>query len=249
MYRVATKRTLGAPMNGDVDKGQRALKDVLRSQPVPNSFPYLVTYEGTDKFINGAGATIRIPNNDLRYGDLLIAVHRECAGAGTYTWPAGWNEIADSTADGSVDTATIAYRSVNFDSNESYLVSPSYSATNSTGVSLCWQFRGAGTPSISSVVAANTASPNPPNLAPGLGSLNFLWIALTTCEGDRRPTTPPTNYTLNSGEQGGGTGAANAFATLSWGMRELNASSQDPGTFTLTGAEDTMTWTLALPPL
>lgn len=245
--RVATRRTFGSPMNGDEDKGQRAVSDALYGESV-KTFPYLVSFRGVDKPIIGAATQIRIPTSDLRYGDILIAVTREAAGSGTWTWPSGWNELADSNADGSVDAVTIAYRSVNFSSDEAAYVAPSYSTSYDRSASVCWQFRNAGTPVCSSVVSANTASPDPPNLAPGLGTLNFLWIALATCEASRAVNSYPTNYTLNQGLQGGGTGLTNAYVTLVWAMRELSASSENPGTFSLTVAEDSMSFTLAIPP-
>jgi hypothetical protein len=245
--RVTTRRSFMSPMNGDEDKGQRAVTDTIRSEGV-RTFPYLVDYRGVDDPHIGFSTFIRLPTSDLRYGDILVAVTRIVAGSGSYTWPSGWNELADSNADGSVDAATIAYRSVNFDSNEAAYVQPSYSAGTERSASVCWQFRNAGTPVVSSVVSANTASPDPPNLAPGLGTLNFLWIALATCEASRAVNSYPTNYTLNQGLQGGGTGLTNAFATLVWAMRELSASSENPGTFSLTVAEDSMSWTIAIPP-
>jgi len=236
-----------SPMNGDEDKGQREVADVLRTQAV-HTFPYLVDYRTTDKHRQGASTSIQIPTNDMRYGDVLLAVHRETAGSGSFTWPTGWNELADSNADGSVDCATIGWRSVSYDSNESNRIALTYSTTNDAAASVCWLFRNAGTPVVSSVVSANTASPDPPNLAPGLGTLNFLWIALATCEASRTVNSYPTNYNLNQGFNGGGVGATNVFATLCYAMRELSASSENPGTFSLSIAEDTMSWTIAIPP-
>ncbi len=245
--RVATRRTLGSPMNGDGDKGQRKLNTVLRTQGV-HGFPYLVDYRTTDKHRQGSIISIQVPTNDLRYGDVLLAVHRETAGSGTFTWPAGWSELADSTADGSVDSATIGWRSVSFDSNETNRIGLSYSATLDAGVGVCWHFRNAGTPVVSSVVSANTAAMDPPNLAPGLGTLNFLWIALATCERNRTSWSYPTNYSLNQGNTGGGVGLTNTFAHLGWAMRELSASSENPGAFSVAEAEDSMSWTIAIPP-
>ena len=242
-----TKRTLASPMNGDPAKGNARLDTILNGEQ-PRTFPFLVAYRTTDKFRQGAGISIQVPTNDLRVGDVLLAVHRETAGAGTFTWPTGWNELADSTADGSVDSATIGYRVVSYDSNETNRIALSYSATLDCAASVCWQFRNAGTPVVSSVVSANTAAMNPPNLAPGLGSLNFLWIALATCERNRTSWSYPTNYSLNQGNFGGGVGLTNTFAHLGWAMRELNASSEDPGAFSVAEAEDSMSWTIAIPP-
>lgn len=245
--RVTTRRLLGAPMNGDVDKGQRALSNVLRDEAV-RPFPYLVDYKETDKFIQGAGNIIRIPVDDLRYGDILIAAVRECAGAGSFTWPTGWTELWDSVADASNDCFSGAWRFVNFDANEGPAVSTSYSGTNDRSICVCWQFRNATTPVSTGVTAATTTTPNPPNNAPGLGTLDFLWMALTSQEGAPTVSSYPTNYTLNQGFARELTGAGTGQAMLGWAMRELNASSEDPGTFTLSNNEDTMTVTIAIPP-
>lgn len=84
-----------------------------------------------------------------------------------------------------------------------------------------------------------TANPNPPSLNPPGGAVDERWIAFAGYTGSNAQTdnddwaTAPTNYTgLRMKSSVGGTGSSNA--SLMAAHRELNASSEDPGTFTLT---------------
>lgn len=224
-----------------------SLKDVLDGRG--GGFPIFLGATTTNWRNTTTQPQIMIPN-DCEVGDILIAILRITGGGSTWTWPAGWSELLDATTDGSPDTVSAAWHRVD-GTETSGRVIPTYAGTADRLPAVALHFRNAGTPVASSVTAATTTTPNPPNLAPGLGTLNFAWVAVATME-DNRPTTPPANYTDGDGDivnnidesAPGGAGAA----TISWGIRLLNASSEDPGAFGAITNSFTMSFTLAVPP-
>lgn len=246
MLRLATRKLTRERPGGLY--ATDALSNVLQGRRA-STFPYLQQVVATD-IRDQTTNKIAIPNDDLRIGDLLIAAQRQTAGGGSFTWPTGWTELADSTADASVDAMTIAYRVVSFDANESYVVIPTYSTTLDRSVGVCWQFRNAGTPQIGSIVSQTTSTPNPPSLTPSGGANNYLWFAFTSHEGAHTITAFPTSYDLYQGSIVGTSPAGgNACASIAWAFRELNASVEDPGTFSYSASEDNMSTTIAIPPL
>lgn len=77
----------------------------------------------------------------------------------------------------------------------------------------------------SAKVNANT--PNPPNLAPGWGSLDILWLAIGVMRDLTANTgvTAPTNYSNLLYNE------TSSLRALAVAERQLNASSENPGTF------------------
>jgi hypothetical protein len=74
-------------------------------------------------------------------------------------------------------------------------------------------------------------NPNPPSLNPtNAGTENILWITGAAAGQDGNPTAPPTNYTHFTKTDPVGSGNRANMATA---RRELNAASEDPGTFSV----------------
>ena len=99
-------------------------------------------------------------------------------------------------------------------------------------------------PVFSTLAEDDNSTPNPPSLTPGFGALDALWIVAVTADGSPVPVTAyPTNYDDNQNDDESSAGRASAmFAT-----RNLNATSDDPETFTLTSADGTQAFTIAVP--
>uniref|UniRef100_UPI003F49A749 hypothetical protein n=1 Tax=Pseudonocardia sp. CA-138482 TaxID=3240023 RepID=UPI003F49A749 len=94
------------------------------------------------------------------------------------------------------------------------------------------------------------ATPNPPALTPTGGAQDYLWIvncSLPTSATGAQPTTAPTNYTnlLISPTSGSGSASIGNLATA-W--RNLNAATEDPGTFSGGTSNLWSAETLAIPP-
>jgi hypothetical protein len=94
---------------------------------------------------------------------------------------------------------------------------------------------------------ATTANPDPPNLAPGLGSLDFAWIAAFGGDGNHTTSGFPTNYSSDQlSKVSAGSAADRCFGASA--IRFLTASSEDPGTFTTDGSDQTIPATVAIQP-
>lgn len=91
---------------------------------------------------------------------------------------------------------------------------------------------------------SSTTTPDPPNLSPGWGELPILWLAL--CGGDAQGPTLisyPDDYPDNQHNATGSNAVRHASAT-----RRLTASSENPGTFSWTSANDIYGITVAVRP-
>jgi hypothetical protein len=103
------------------------------------------------------------------------------------------------------------------------------------------------TPPVASAGARGTsATPNPPPLVPPGGSKDFIWVAVVAYRnGVRTVSSYPSSYVGNqlnphvSNTAGTGIGMA---------TRDLNAASEDPGAFTLSGSSDWIATTIAVYP-
>jgi len=90
-----------------------------------------------------------------------------------------------------------------------------------------------------------TTTPDPPNLIPSFGLKEYLWLAFSTANaGTRTFTGFPSGY-VNTGSITTSHGAAQAMA---WAFRELAATSEDPGNFTIDVSANSHAMTFALEP-
>ena len=100
-----------------------------------------------------------------------------------------------------------------------------------------------------STQAQNTdANPDPSSLNPtGWGTENTLWLAVANrCDDSSAITAYPTNYT--NGTDTIADGGANKSAGVESARRELNAASEDPGTFTIDESEAWIAHTIGIEP-
>ena len=102
---------------------------------------------------------------------------------------------------------------------------------------------------ISARAGATSANPNPASLTPTGGAKDWFWIADCVyghASGtDQTTSAYPTNYTSTTDSDPGG---AFGQVRVASAYRALNAASEDPGTFTLTGSLAWIAVTLAVPP-
>lgn len=91
-------------------------------------------------------------------------------------------------------------------------------------------------------------SPDPPSITPSWGALNTMFIAVgMASDDDETVSSWPTNYDDSQTDTiaGGGTDQGTTVMTAT---RNLNSTSDDPGTFTLTGSESWIANTVAIRP-
>lgn len=171
----------------------------------------------------------------VNVGDLLLALlasNTQSGNATPITTPAGWTEkstfypgtsvrlgVYAKVADGSEDGTTVDFVSA----PATQAVAQVYRVTS-------WYGTIAGV-EVGVSVNGTSTTPDPPSLSPSWGALDTLWIALAfPNNSDSTLSVYPTDYSngVYTATATGTSGAALASA-----RRELNAASDDPGTFTV----------------
>ena len=92
--------------------------------------------------------------------------------------------------------------------------------------------------------SAAAADADPPNLDPGVGAKDFLWLVAVAFDAQTVATAAPANFTDLTTNAGDSSGAC----SISWARRELNASSLNPGAFTSV-SQEYVAFTIAVEPL
>lgn len=187
-------------------------------------------------------------------GATLVVVGR-VAGVGAVAFPAGWTLVQDSS-DASDDVSFWAYKSTAAVGDEDgtgitvthgtfKMVAHAFSVTGATDPAV--------TPPQTSTVAVGTGSnPGPTTATPTGGAKDYLWIAVGLADGEHTspPTTIPASYGGSRGDSTGTGGTAGTNSTAYIATRDLNASSEDAGTWTTSVAVNTgwTSWTIAVHP-
>jgi len=193
------------------------------------------TVAATNTSTGGPGTThtISLPAGIVS-GDLLIIFFTTAqywGKLGTLTDPSGWTRLGTAGDGGGFDDAglTVFYK-VATGSEGSTVDVGTTSSVRSAHISL--RITGpCGTPQISTF-DTGSGDPNPPSLTPSGGARDYLWIAAGSVKGTSQSVSAyPTNYTGNNlfKDNPGGEGTNAMVAT-----RQLNATSEDPGTFDVT---------------
>ncbi len=173
--------------------------------------------------------TVSLPSN-ISAGDLLIVFFAVDANP-TITWPTadGWGVIF-SQANGNVNKLEIGYKIADGTEGASITITTdstqnsAHIANRITGHDLY------GAPEVSSGATGNSTAPNPDSLTPTGGAKDYLWFAVEGNDDGRDPASAyPGSYTGGQTMASGGSGGTNVAVA----RRELNAVSEDPGTFTI----------------
>lgn len=181
-------------------------------------------------------------------GDLLLAVpvsDGNPAFAGTLM--SNMTSFVAKAANGTAVTAQCLYRICNGSESSPWVLNldASEAATVAMIQIPAATWHGTTPPEGVAWVNTDTANPNPPSLDPsGWGTEDTLWIAVTAYDlGTVTVSAYPTNYSDDqSNIRGNNTGGVG----IGIATRSLNAASDDPGTFTLSASEDTLTTLIAV---
>lgn len=167
-------------------------------------------------------------------GDYLLICFVKDGGAAADTL-AGWTTLA-SIASGSSENHTMVYARVATGGDTATVTTAG--AETSAAVALRIK------PALASYAAtfsqAASTSPDCPNLAPGIGLANFLWLAVFGTSADASVTAGPSGYAAVATDAGGAGAAGSRVAVYS---KAAASSSENPGTATSGGT--TRTWGLA----
>lgn len=178
-------------------------------------------------------------------GDLLLLFLTLPRMAGSnIDLPSGWSSLyADNYATGSSYTKVRGiYKTASGSEGGTVTVAtPGLARFASVGLRISgWQ----GTPEAGTAAKAASANPNPPSLSPSWGSDKTLWLAVAHSSAADAVSSYPSSYTDGLTIYTGVFNEYHARATAA--RRELEASSDDPGTFTLAQSVDWVANTVAV---
>jgi hypothetical protein len=187
--------------------------------------------------------TVNLPAG-IGAGDLLLA-YVTCDGlASTIDWPAGWDVIKEAEAFNAQAGIDVAYRIADGGEGASIAITFGASLAMASRVLRITSWHGTTPPEVSTGtnMGGGTTVPDPDALTPSWGPEDTLWLA-SLCH-DSNPTVSayPSDYT--DGEDVVNA-ATNGFALA---RRELNAASEDPGTFTIGATQECFAFTVAVRP-
>lgn len=214
------------------------------------AFPVEAAATGAGETVSTSSHTLNLPSG-IAAGNLLVAVFHVNVDVAA-SFPADWSFIVNKTDTGA--QRVFIYAKI-ADGTEGSSITVTTGATACRGEYRTMRFTGAyGSVSATLIPAGlagsytNTNNPDPPSLDPSSwGAEDTLWYAIEAGNDNTKTVVSyPTNY--SNGVQhtsSGGTGGQLALAS-----RQLNASSEDPGTFTLSsgGGSRTIGFTLAIRP-
>jgi len=208
------------------------------------AFPAIQTSD--TQTYNGNNAYDHILNlaTNISAGDLLIMIFATDGDNTVSNWD-GFTEIfsEDNSTGASLH---IGYKIASGSEGATITVTVS---VFEAAASICYRITGddsgSNPPEVSTVATGNSANPDPASLTPTGGAKDYLWIA---CEGNDRnyyATAWPSSYSIDQqSEYFDGAAGCNVGAAA----RELNASSENPGTFTISTSEQWIACVVAIHP-
>jgi len=220
--------------NASIAAGTYTLNMYFVNRPGAGSgdYPAVAATNTSVNNTNGTSHTVNLPSG-ISSGNLLIVIFGFRGGTNqTITWPSGYASFFRADQSTNVGVAA-AYRQADGTEGTTITVTTSANARTSHN---SYRITGAADPAVRAPESINSngnnANPNPASLTPTGGAKDFLWIALEVNNaGTTTITGWPTSYTggiqANGSSQNSTTGSA---------VRQLNAASEDPGTFTISSS-------------
>lgn len=210
------------------------------------AFPTVQTVGRGGGVTSGGVYTATMPTG-IQSGDRLVAMvgFERVATTISVTTPSGWRLIATDLFTSGGISARLWMADRDADGTEGSTLSITTDADS--GASQIYRITGhdAATPTEGATGAGgNNSTPNPPAVTPSWGAADTLWFAVHARRGTTTVSAYPTSYT-NGINDTSGTGNPAQVASA---RRELNASSEDPGAFTLSGTARNVPGTVAVRP-
>ena len=183
---------------------------------------------------SGTSHTVTLPSGIQAGEFLLIAV---AVDGNTTPSITGWQSISNNNGN-AVTLALFGRIADGTEGTSVTMTTPSSEATAHRS----WRFpEGTSTDGPANSTGTNT-NPNPPSLTPVDGAQDYVWLAISAA--DRRNHTGfPANYNNTIAVNGGSGGQA---VGLGAAERELNTSSEDPGTFTIASSDQWVAYTYSI---
>lgn len=208
------------------------------------AFPTIFSNALSNTTPNNTTSTVTLPAS-IAVGDLILAFVAADAVAGAMTWPSPWVKILDHAGTGFV--ISVGYL-IAAGGETSVGVTHTTERSNHIAVRIkAAEWHGTSPPEVNTAVTGLSVSPDPGSLAPSWGAADTLWVAFLGCDDFSVPfpiTGWPTSYADSQLEKNTSTSAGDVAIA----SRGLNATSDDPGAFTMTVTEDWSAFTLAVRP-
>ncbi len=200
----------------------------MRASGIKSAFPSIANTQESFSFSSDTSFSVLMPTG-IEAGQALVMIVRYYEPPTAVSTPAGWT-LLTSTINGSNGSMAIFAKTA-AGGDGTVIVTTTAAVTNKQATVLRLEdfygdvANGAAAASINS----GGTSPDPPPKTASWGSAKNLWIACATV-GNAATITYPANYTLNQ------TAPGDAAPALTYAAREREASSEDPGAFSVSSA-------------
>jgi len=214
------------------------------------AFPSVLGTQPSETASDCSSCTITLPAN-IAAGDLIIAFLAQDKNY-TATWPSPWVELVDQ-ANSTAVSLHVGYLIATGGETSVIVTTSAAERTQHYAIRISaasWHGTTPPEKNLSGVTAdtGSSGTPNSGSLTPSWGSADTLWIS-TLAMADPAVQFPvtgwPTNYTDNNLSNGTGD---NSTAGIALATRNLAATTEDPGAFTVTGSEAWAASTIAVRP-
>lgn len=202
------------------------------------AFPTVVSTNTSVQTPAGTSHTVSLPGSIVA-GNLLL-IFFATADIPTITTPANWNLLRNKqeTA-GATSQQSIFYKVATGSEGATVTIT---TGTSFRSAHATYQISGySGNPEASAGASGISGNPDPDSLTPSGGAKDYLWIASGTCR-SQTFSSAPTSYTNLL------TAATSSQVAVGTARRELNATSTDPGNFTITASNEWTGVTVAISP-
>lgn len=200
----------------------------------------------------GTSHVVSLPGS-IAAGDLLLVVMNIGSTAATINALTGWTALLD---EGVASGLYLAYREADGTEGASITLTSSASTRDAT---ITFRITNAQDPAVQAPQIGTTATgssttPDPPAITPTGGAKDYLFIACAGMAGeeaddDTWANTPPTNYLPSPPLQKScGVAGTNLGGLIMAASRELNASTENPGTFAVDVTNGWRAQTIAVHP-
>ncbi|MEQ1844160.1 MAG: hypothetical protein ABL983_01115 [Nitrospira sp.] len=210
------------------------------------AFPIVQATNSTGDATNVTSHTVGLPAS-ISSGDLLMAFISCRNSTSTIVFPGGWTQVGSDFNSGGVASGqtinAIYYRVANGGEGASITVTTSVSNACASVTKRITGQHASTAPEAGTAASGASVNPDPPNLAPSWGAEDTLWIAFEGNTAARTTSVYPyadNNLTVPT--------SSGANATIAYCEQSVNASSSDPGTFTISVSENWGAQTVAIRP-
>lgn len=212
------------------------------------TFPTKIAVSGGNSGADATTHTINLPDGSNVTGR-LICVFFCVDSIPTVTWPSGWTNFSGLPS--SAGSAQLEGRWHVVDGSEGYpstgatisLTTDSAQGSGHNSILFGDHDSSTNAPTGATAASGSSTAPNPPTCSPGV-SKDFCYIAITDHRGDSVTTVYPTNY-IDGFENRWNSSSGESCSTA---FQNLNATSDDPGTFTISPSATWIAFTVSIHP-